>query len=43
MYVWLDQLVKALDDPTFVRSCVQEVRVQSPERISSTVASIPLG
>jgi len=41
--VWLAQLVKTLAAPTHVRSCVQEIRVRSPERTSSTLASIPLG
>jgi len=41
--VWLAQLVKALAAPTHVRSSVQEVRVRSPERTSSTLASIPPG
>jgi len=41
--VWLAQLVKALATPTHVRSCVQEVRVRSPERTSLTLASIPPG
>jgi len=43
MSVWLAQLVKALVAPTHVRSCVQEVRVRSPEQTSSTLASIPPG
>jgi len=43
MSVWLAPLVKALAAPTHVRSCVQEVRVRSPERTSSTLASIPPG
>jgi len=41
--VWLAQLVRALATPTHVRSCVQEVRVRSPERTSLTLASIPSG
>jgi len=41
--VWLAQLVKALAALTHVRSCVQEVRVRSPEWTSSTLASIPPG
>jgi len=41
--VWLAQLVKALAAPTHVRSCVPEVRVRSPERLGSTLASIPPG
>jgi len=41
--VWLAQLVRALAAPTHVRSCVQEVRVRSPERTSLTLASIPSG
>jgi len=41
--VWLAQLVKALAAPTHDRSCVQEVQVRSPERTSSTLASIPPG
>jgi len=40
---WLAQLIKALAAPTHVRSCVQEVRVRSPERTSSTLASISPG
>jgi len=39
----LAQLVKALADPTHVRTCVQEVRVRSPEQTSWTLASIPPG
>jgi len=41
--VWLAQLLRALAAPTHVRSCVQEVRVRSPERTSLTLASIPSG
>jgi len=41
--VWLAQLVKALAALTHVCSCVQEVRVRSPEQTSSTLASIPPG
>jgi len=41
--VWLAQLVTTLAAPTHVRSCVQEVRVRSPERTSSTLASVPPG
>jgi len=41
--VWLAQLVRALAALTHVRSCVQEVRVRSPERTSLTLASIPSG
>jgi len=41
--VWLAPLVRALAAPTHVRSCVQEVRVRSPERRSLTLASIPMG
>jgi len=37
------QLVKALAAPTHVRSCVQEVRIRSPEQTSSTLASITPG
>jgi len=36
-------LVKAIAAPTYVRSCVQEVQVQSLELANSTLASIPLG
>jgi len=36
--VWLAQLVRALAAPTHVHSCVQEVRVRSPERTSLTLA-----
>jgi len=43
IYGWLAQLVKALDAPTHVRSCVQEVRVRSPEQTSSALAFIPPG
>jgi len=39
--VWLAQLVEALAALTHIRSCVQEVRVQSSELTSSTLASIP--
>jgi len=42
MSVWPAQLVKALAAPTHVRSCVQEVRVRSPERTSSTLAALDL-
>jgi len=41
--VWLAQLVKALAALKHVRSCVHEVRVQSPEQTNSTLASIPPG
>jgi len=37
------QLVMALTAPMHVHSCVQEVRVRSPEQTSSTLASIPPG
>jgi len=43
MSVWLAQMVEALVAPTHVRLCVQEVRVRSPERTSSTLAFIPPG
>jgi len=43
MSAWLAQLVRAFVAPTHVRSCVQEVRVRSPERTSLTLASIPSG
>jgi len=42
-YVWLAQLVTALAALTHVRSCVQEVRVRSPEQTSSNPAYIPPG
>ena len=41
--VWLAQLVKSLAAPTHVHSCVQEVRVQSPEQTISTQDSSPPG
>jgi hypothetical protein len=41
--VWLAQLVKSLAAQTHVHSCVQEVRVQSPEQTISTQDSSPPG
>ena len=41
--VWLAQLVEPLAAPAHVHSCVQEVRVQSPEQTISTQDSSPPG
>jgi len=40
--VWLAQLIKVLAAPAHIHSCVLEVRVQSLQRISSTLVSIPV-
>jgi len=41
--IWLAQVVKDPAAPKRVRLWVQEVRVRTPERTSSTLASIPPG